>query len=470
MKISIALPLAVCVFNFTACTTIQEPNDKNWVIDTNAEWQLSAQRHSGLVFTSEGMAEPTQKQAEFIAKPVRFKQKRKAKELVFKQSAVWDNWEAIPSVKPAGAKNAPVFLPLGDGDYWFFAAYGKNRPAKFTVVPGEVVESHPGGYHAWHSTDMKTWEHVGPISRSNWVTTAEYADGEFYIYYDHPNDEDPHLIIDRDLSDGKHKDLGMVFKDDSHGSDIAVLRDEDGVFHIVYENWNPINARTHAWDSPLGGHVDSPDGINGFEYGELPPAIDERTTPTGKFSSYIHGTTKEEYQYEIHEPEQNAYGDYTAIKIGGQYYLFCDFDPVNRSMRVGRWTSDSINKTFTWAGEIGEGFHPDPTVGFAEGQFYLIVQRNSNDFVSPGPWVESVEARAGVDVDDDGEIDQWTGWQQVKERYSHKKGFARIADVAPAKLDLNELPAGYGFTFEFKVKDMTDNLSKPIVDRVEMVF
>jgi len=42
-------------------------------------------------------------------------------------------------------------------------------------------------------------------------------------------------------------------------------------------------------------------------------------------------------------------------------------------MRVGRWTSNSINKPFTWAGEIGEGFHPDPTVGLAEGKFCLLM-------------------------------------------------------------------------------------------------
>jgi hypothetical protein len=34
-----------------------------------------------------------------------------------------------------------------------------------------------------------------------------------------------------------------------------------------------------------------------------------------------------------------------------------------------------------------------------------------------GPWVEKVEARVGVDTDNDEKIDQWTDWQEVKETY-----------------------------------------------------
>jgi len=472
MQYSLKLFVSIGITVLSGCTSTTQNLTDSWLIDSYADWSSAGNVYNKMEITEDGMIEPIAAQAIFKANPIRFTNKRKAKEVVFKQSPVWSNWESVGNVKPVEARNAPVFLPIADGDYWLFAAYGgKNRvkPKKFKVNPGEVAEAMGGGYHAWHSTDMKSWEHVGPISRSNWVTTAEYTNGKFYIYYDHPNDEDPHLIIDSDLTDGKHKDLGMVFKDESHGSDIAVLRDDDGTFHIFYENWNPINARTHAWDSPLGGHVDSPDGINGFTYGELPPAIDERTKPTGQFSSYIHGSGRE-YKYQIHEPEQDAFGDYTAIKVGSQYYLFSDYDPIGKSMRVARWTSNSVNGQFQLAGEIGEDFHPDPTIGFAEGQFYLIVQRSKNDFVSPGPWVESVNARAGVDIDNDGEIDQWTQWQPVSEKYSHKEGFSRVVDTSPAKIDLTTLPEGYGFSFEFKTKDTTDNPSKPIMDRVEMFF
>ena len=76
--------------------------------------------------------------------------------------------------------------------------------------------------------------------------------------------------------------MGKVFDDPTHGSDIAVFRDEDDTFQIIYEDWSPINAQKNAWDSPLAGRVSSPDGINGFTFGQHPNVIDHRTTPTGK--------------------------------------------------------------------------------------------------------------------------------------------------------------------------------------------
>ena len=108
-------------------------------------------------------------------------------------------------------------------------------------------------------------------------------------------------------------------------------------------------------------------------------------------------------------------------------------------------------------------------MGFAEGQFYLITQQ-STDYVSPGPWVDGVEARAGVDTDGDGTIDQWTDWQTVSESYDHKPGYARVVDVTPAQLDLSGLPAGYGFQFEFRVDDTAVRNVSPIMDRVELAF
>lgn len=351
-----------------------------------------------------------------------------------------------------------MFVPVKNGDYWLL-----GRKRKFNGPTD-------GGYHAWHSTDMKTWTHHGPVSgyRERWMTTAEYVDGTFYLYYDHPNDEDPHLILDKDLTDGKMgEDKGMVFDDPSHGSDCAIFREEDGSFHLIYENWDPIDAKAHSWDSPLAGHVVSPDGIHDFKW--VNDVVDKRTKPTGEFSDYIHGTTKDVYRYEIHKPEQEAFGDWTAIKIGTQYYLFCDYDPVGEKIRVGRWTSDSLNKEFSFCGEFGDG-HPDPTVGFAEGKFYLIQQRAEVDFVSPGPWVGGVEARAGVDVSGNGNVDQWTEWLEVKETYQQRKGFVRIVDRTPATLDTSSLPSGTGFQFEYRTKEVDGQSVNVVMDKVQWGF
>ncbi|NNJ24131.1 hypothetical protein [Alienimonas chondri] len=428
---------------------------KPWVIDSADQWQEFTAGSTDVSF-ADGLAKSVEPASTMSSRVQTYDAPRKPKSITFSQTTAWNNWKEVPNVGTPDMADAPVLVPVKPGDYWLLARHRKFNGEK------------DGGYHAWHSTDMKEWTHHGPVcgKRERWVTTAEVVDGVFYIYYDFPNDEDPHLIIDRDLRDGKMgEDKGMAFNDPSHGSDAGVMREEDGRFHLFYENWDPINAKTHAWDSPLAGRAVSPDGIQPFKHANN--VVDKRTTPTGKFGEYRHphGT----YKYEIHEPEQNAYGDWTSIRIGGQYYLFCDYDPVGDHMYVGRWTSDSLEKEYTFCGQFGNG-HPDPTVGFAEGQFYLIQQRADVDFVSPGPWVGGVEARAGVDTTGDGAVDLWTGWREVKETYKQKEGFVRLVDRTPATLDVSDLPAGVGFQFEYRTAPVDGQTVNVEMDRVEWTF
>ncbi len=485
---------------------------QTWIVDSQDDWQSITAEQSNLEFKG-GMVAPTAAKATFRSKLKTFTEKRSAQSLVVSQSPVWENWEPTPNIGPANLADAPVLLQLGPDNYWMFGRYGglkkkrgkkgaKPEPVKPAFVPEAAtlegfdipLQTTPfpnqfnapgglkpgqGGYHAWQSRDMVNWVHHGPVTDkvSRWVTTAEHADGKTYIYYDYPNDQDPHLYIDDDLTDGMlGENMGLAFKDPSHGSDCAAIRDLDGKFHIIAEDWTPINARTHAWDSPLAAHGVSSDGISDFKI--LPPPVDHRTKPTGKIGTYKHPHWAKEdpanyktdvAEYEIHEPEQNAYGDWAAISIGGQYYLFCDFDPAGgHQMSAGRFTASSINGPFEWCGHVGKG-HPDPDIIFAEGRFYLATQQNS-DFTSPGPWVETVEVRVGVDTDKDAVIDQWIDWQAVKETYDYIPGFSKQVARTPAQVDLSDLPRGYGFQFEVRVTDSTENASKPILDAIRLSF
>jgi hypothetical protein len=455
----------------------------SWVIDAEDDWAKSAAHTSGIKLGA-GFATPEAAKGTFKSKVHTFAKPTQAKEIVFNQSPVWDNWTQIDDITPPGLGNAYVFLPVAPGDYYVLATKKSTAPIPKGLSKAEKkahrkkhIPKGEKGYHAWHSADLKEWKHLGQVCWSNWVTTAEYFDGKFYIYYDEPNDQDPHLIVDNDLHDGiPGKDYGEVFADPTHGSDCGIFRDEDGTFHMIYEDWSPINARQNAWDSPLAGRVSSKDGIHGFTFGEHPAVVDHRTKPTGKMGTYEHSSMGvvndgKPLEYEIHEPKQSAYGDWTVIKVGKNYHLFCDFDSADhtKSMRMGRFHGDDLNKEFTWSGEIGEGFHPDPSVGFAEGKFYVVMQQKT-DFVSPGPWVDGVEAKVGVDVTGDGKIDQWTGWKRVKEAYSQKPGFARIVDVDPARIDLSGLPKGLGFQFEFRTTQLGESSIQPIMDRVELQF
>ena len=491
-----------------------ETDESSWVIDSNESWKKNIAKKQG-VEIKDGKATPTQAEATLTSVLKQYDTKRSAKSIRFDQSTEWLNWEPAGNLGPVNLNDAPVFLSLGPDNYWMFGRYGggqgnrgknkagKNPPDEFTPetttldgfdvplkttrfanqfdAPGGLKKK-MGGYHAWQSKDMVNWVHHGSITerKSKWMTTAEYADGKAYFYYDFPNDQDPHVYVDSDLFDGvPGEDMGMAYDDPSHGSDCAIIRDLDGKFHLILEDWNPINAATHAWDSPLAAHAVSPDGIKDFK--ALAPPVDERTKATGEVKTYKHPHWVKEHptrfktnvaKYNVHKPEQNAYGDWAAISIGGQYYLFCDFDPATgkgqHGMSVGWFTSDSIDKQFKWCGKVGTG-HPDPDIMFAEGKFYLATQQK-DDFVSPGPWVEDVEVRVGVDTDNDQAIDQWTEWAKVKETYDYIEGFSKQVAKTPAEVDLSTLPEGFGFQFEVKLKDTTENKSKPILDKVELML
>jgi len=443
------------------------------------------------------MARPSKETATYRSVLKVFEGKRSPASIVIAQSPAWQNWEPVPDLGPVNLRDAPVFLAMGPDNYWLFGRYGKTKKADFIAADADLagfdipLKTTPfpnqydapgglrkglGGYHAWQSRDMVNWVHHGPITEavSRWVTTAEQVDGKVYIYYDYPNDQDPHLYIDDDLTDGRPgRNVGLAFKDPSDGSDCAFIRDPTGRFHVIYEDWTPINARQHSWDSPLAGHAVSLTGEGEFKI--LPPAVDRRTKPSGTTATYRHPHWQQHpdwdtniAEYKVHEPAQDAFGDWAAICVGGRYYLFCDYHPAGDKIRLAWFTSESLDKPFTQCGELGRG-HPDPDIIFAEGRFYLITQMKT-DYISSGPWVESVETRAGADSDGDGKPDSWTEWQRVSERYDYVEGFSKHVKRIPAAVDLSKLPPCHGLCFELRIKHITGSAAKPILDSVTVSF
>lgn len=475
------------------------------IIDSQEEWTKHTEINN-TINISEGYIKPTDKEAAFSSTLIKQAKKRKLQSILFEQSPVWLNWQPTANIGTRDMRDAPVMISIEKGNYWMFAKYSgsgkrnKNFKPKKTRLEGFDIEllttpvknqfqapgglkKSTGGYHAWQSKDMVNWVHHGSITDkfAKWMTTAEYVDGKFYFYYDFPNDQDPHVYVDDDLTDGKPgKNMGLAFKDPSDGSDCTIFRDKDGQFHLIYEDWSPIKASARAWDSPLAGHAVSQDGLSDFKI--IGNAVDERTTPTGVFKTYTHPHWVKEdkknfpsnvVKYEVHKPMQAAYGDWASIKVGDQYYLFCDNDPVHAKgekvkMSTAWFTSNDLNGKFKYCGHIGEG-HPDPDICFAEGKFYLATQQN-DDYISDGPWVETVEVRVGVDTSNNGKINKWTEWSQVKENYNHTPGFVKHVQKTPAKLKVDTLPEGYNFKFEVKITDSTENDAKPILDKVTLEF
>lgn len=458
---------------FAGPTVLPADSDRV-VIGTAQDWAVYAANIEGLVVEGDGISG----EGVFTSQLIALEEPAVLGALTVTQSADWADWRPVPQGKamPSTLRDAPVLVTVDDGEYWLLGRRPRNASGEPSL----------GGYHAWRSSDMQTWTHYGPVTdhRSRWVTTAEYVDGAFYIYYDYPNDQDPSVFVDRDLTDGQlGEDLGVVFDDPTHGSDVGVLRDLDGRVHMFFEDWSPLDASKQSWDSPVAGHAiaERVDGVFSF----VNNAVDLRTTPTGRVGTYRHPHWKQHPdwdsnigEYEVHTPKQDAFGDWTAIRVGDHYYLFGDYDPADAvhvrdggrgsHMKVGRFVSTDVDGAFEFLGAFGSG-HPDPTIGFAAGQFYLLTQ-TAADYVSDGPWVDGVRVRVGVDASGDGAIDAWTAWTQVKERYSRAQGYTRVVEAIPASLDLSDLPEAHGFVFELKLETPAGGDVTPTIDLVEIAL
>lgn len=449
------------------CTSITTLQAEQTTFQTNAEWTKATKSLSNASLKDGVITPDNQKEYSFTSNLQTFETPRKAQSLTLTQPTThWSNWQRVPNIGPENQSDAPILLPITDNNIWYFAKTAENlNPTK----------NRDRTYHAWHSTDMENWVHKGSVA-PNWATTAEYKDGKIFIYYDKPNDGKPHLVVGSNL-DTKNptwENKGLAFDDPFFGSDAGVIRASDNVLHLFSEDWSPINARKHSWDSPLATHSTSPDGTTPFTISKAPAPIDERTKPTGKKEKYKHPNFPAEY--EVHTPEQNAYGDWAAIQIGNQFYLASDFHPAGKPIRGAIFNSSSINTKFNRIGQFGDT-HPDPDIAFAKGSFYIVQQRAKYDLISTGPWHHSVTARAGVDTDNDGTIDQWTKWQKIEETYTKRPNFARVVDTTAATLDLTELPKGYGFQFEFKCEgaplknlDPHSNANPPAIDSASLSF
>ena len=59
----------------------------------------------------------------------RFEIPKKSKnvQLTVQQPMSWDNWESIPDLGPDGTGDAPILLPVGDADYYYFARFKSSE-------------------------------------------------------------------------------------------------------------------------------------------------------------------------------------------------------------------------------------------------------------------------------------------------------------------------------------------------------
>ena len=75
-----------------------------------------------------------------------------------------------------------------------------------------------------------------------------------------------------------------------------------------------------------------------------------------------------------------------------------------------------------------------------------------------------------MDTNNDAQVNTWSDWQAVKESYDYTPGFSKQVKKTSAAMDLSKLPQGFGFQFEVRMTDTTENESKPILDSIMLEF
>ncbi|MGJ8658190.1 MAG: hypothetical protein ACSHX6_17230 [Akkermansiaceae bacterium] len=100
--------------------------EDSWIIDSQEEWKNATADQSNLEL-KDGLAIPTAEKATFQSALKSFEKKRSAKSITLKQSTAWLNWSPIPNIGPKEAGNAPIFLRMGEDNYWLFGNYKKSK-------------------------------------------------------------------------------------------------------------------------------------------------------------------------------------------------------------------------------------------------------------------------------------------------------------------------------------------------------
>ena len=98
--IAIALTVLGSAFSHAVDAAPKPPTGKDWVIESQSDWEANAESQSGFEF-KDGMAVPSAPSATFVSKIKVFDQKLSPRSLVVSQSPVWDNWTAVPKIDPA---------------------------------------------------------------------------------------------------------------------------------------------------------------------------------------------------------------------------------------------------------------------------------------------------------------------------------------------------------------------------------
>ena len=139
------------------------------------------------------------------------------------------------------------------------------------------------------------------------------------------------------------------------------------------------------------------------------------------------------------------------------------------------WTINDDTITFT---STATGFAIDDDNDLGSGPMLFVRRSDGNLGVGTATPVGTLslsDQNPNIRFDDEdtsnnGEIDQWTKWSEMKESYEYIDGFSKQIKKIPAKINLTGLPEANGFQVEVKLSDITSNSSKPLIESMDLSF
>nr|QBN22495.1 hypothetical protein [uncultured archaeon] len=415
-------------------------NENYWSVDTQSEWDFAENSVENTETSGDTLSLVSgENRGTWQSERRNFERKVEVDNLKYTLSPTWENWTDrgvfLPDTPADNHLSDPIIFVNTDWD------------DPYRMLVRDCPYKHMDLYK---SSDMETWtlqaDNVYDSGDSIFNTGRIAPNGKFYLYDQSAYNDSAVSLYIADNLEGPYN-LAADIWTDAGVSDPGVFYDaETGTWHMYYEN----NSGPHRLY-----HATSPDGENNW-------TVDTENSPL------------------LEVPDPNRLGDTDVIEVDGEYYLWMDNAPDHPEYHMTMYKLDGFGKLVQtgvnlWPtpGGLNDYGTGDPCVRYAptENKFYNFyeawnVGETATDnarvgyWTSPGLWDNQVQSFLGSDTDDDGSIDDNTGWKGVVARYSISGKMDNIIVenwVGPSD-ELWSSPSvenGYRFQVEFKLR--TDN-------------
>jgi len=177
----------------------------------------------------------------------------------------WPNeyyWSAVIADSLSPLKQGLNPFKLDTTFYPLFGPINNHAPNDWLEVDGTIYapdETHDGDSHMWRSTNMLTWEDMGPISGINGSDPGMTYDGQDYYLFNESNNELNYNRLNADFTSVIEGDTVLNVGDHTGDADVAFFNNQ---WHMFFDDgphlhYNIGYAFTTAEAFPYGWNLEN---------------------------------------------------------------------------------------------------------------------------------------------------------------------------------------------------------------------